>query len=814
MRSEGQPEGGQAAGAGKATTQACPQCGAELPADVFEGLCPRCVAACQRDFEQAEPQGTDSLLLTEAAGVRRQPGNESSRPAEQNREGAAPGNPKAFDYELLEEIGRGGMGVVYRARQLSLNRVVAVKTILSGPVASPEAVRRFRDEAEALARLRHPNIVAIYDVFERDGHNFFSMEYVPGKNLAELAAQRPLPPAEAARYAQKVAGAIQFAHQNGLLHRDLKPSNILVDSFDEPRVTDFGLAKRLNAEADLSYTGQLIGSPQYFAPEQLSASKGAVSPRTDVYSIGAVLYHLITGQPPFNAATLEQVLLKVIDTEPAAPRSLCARIPRDLETICMKCLEKEPARRYGSAQEVAEDLGRFLAFAPIQARPVGAVERAWRWFARRKSLAGAWATVLVLLAAFVLVLSRKGASRSTGTPPPPTVAYAYNDHQLFDTNWSLAPAGLTGAIQAREIPGYTNPPFPVYTNWLREMTYQMGSNSSLSAFHLSARARYEPGVSGELQSLAVSIFAHQIDGAGNTRVAPALEQGGQLFAYTRPQAASPSDMAEIVYRGMTADDFSPAHGLDYDRGRHPDFSSRGEPIRFGFVVRDTDPKRGHHGWFAVGSFAVTAYGAAPSLFPFTDSSFEKDDWSVRELPDGTPIVWQETRERTGGNPGPYLRLNLKLGDRTGLDLIHICRGALYCPATQGALDRVDLSVDTRMAPESSGRSANPNICPVLVQNGTVYGAGWRMATYSDQNRGWVALDFMGLSTNKFAPYIGLTRPPGPIPPLDFSTNGAPMRFGFATRNVTFYNNPQGHAFSTAIDFDNFKVTLHSGAGGF
>jgi hypothetical protein len=833
----GQPRGGRDFTPGNAMRRTCPQCGGALPAEGFEGLCPRCVALCLDEFESragpgngeapepaprgGEPRPSGAPSAT-AAGGSAAPAtsinpsiHQSTFAATADAGLAAPGTPlgqRIPDYELLEEIGRGGMGVVYRARQLSLNRIVAVKTILSGPVASAQAVQRFRSEAEALARLKHPNIVAIYDIFEWESHHFFSMEYVPGKNLAELAQAQPLPPALAARYARKIAFAIQFAHENGLLHRDLKPSNILIDAFDEPRVTDFGLAKRLNAEADLSYTGQLVGSPQYFAPEQLSCKKGDIGPRTDIYSIGAVLYHLLAGRPPFNAASLEEVLLEVIDTEPPAPRSLVPGIPRDLETICLKCLEKEPARRYASARAVAEDLAHFMASEPIEARPVRAAERAWRWCGRQKALAGAWAALLLLLVAFALVLSRRDAGSLSGRAPtlPLTVAYSFADRLFYDTNWTLIGQGFGSGSgpQAKRIGGYTNASFQFSTNPVREMTYKVGSNSTVLAFHLCPNAAYDPALRGEIRELTASFTAQSLDGAGNTRLAPCLEQDGRRYSYIRPKAASCSILSESGFRGMTANDFALPAGPGYEPGRHPDFSPQGKPIRFGLVVRDTDPKRGHFGWVAVSAFSVTAFGPAPANFPFSDPSFDDRDWTVRAIANGGAAEWEEVRKRNGGNPGKYLALTATLGDRTHLELIHLCRGALYSPALQGALDNLDFSLDTRMAPETSGRSVSPNIKFVIVQNGAVYETKGQGVSYTDQNGGWATLDLMGVSASMFPDIPALPRAPASPAYPDFSTNGAAMRFGFSTDHDVYANNAARHGFQTAIDFDNFVIKVH------
>lgn len=297
------------------------------------------------------------------------------------------GLPRLGDYELLEEIARGGMGVVYRARQLSLNRVVALKVVLHGPFSSADFVRRFRQEAQAVASLRHPNIVAIYEIGEQNGSHFLSLEFVEGRSFAELAKGQPLPARRAAGYLKTIAEAVQHAHQRGVLHRDLKPSNILLDVFDQPRVTDFGLAKLVNQDADLTVTGQVLGSPNYMPPEQASGKPSASAPTSDVYSLGAILYELLTGRPPFQGETLSSILAQVQSADPVPPRRLNPGTPPDLQTICLKCLQKEPARRYATAQALAEDLGRFLENKPILARPVPLLERAWFWRRRHPLLA-------------------------------------------------------------------------------------------------------------------------------------------------------------------------------------------------------------------------------------------------------------------------------------------------------------------------------------------------------------------------------------------------------------------------------------------
>jgi tRNA A-37 threonylcarbamoyl transferase component Bud32 len=309
------------------------------------------------------------------------------------------------DYELGSEIARGGMGVVYKAQQLTLNRPVAVKMILAGQLADDLAVDRFYAEAEAAANLNHPNIVAIHEVGEHDGQHYFSMDYVDGRNLAEWAAGKPVAPAQAAALLKTIAEAIHYAHQRGTLHRDLKPSNVLIDADDQPHVTDFGLAKTVGSDRNLTHTGDIMGTPSYMPPEQATGRHDKIGPHTDVYALGAILYELLTGQPPFPATNSLDALLKAVDEEPAPPRSRNATIPPDMETICLKCLEKSPPRRYASARELAEDLGRFLNREPIHARPASFIRKAASWTRRRPgALAAAAALVICALVAGVFYL--------------------------------------------------------------------------------------------------------------------------------------------------------------------------------------------------------------------------------------------------------------------------------------------------------------------------------------------------------------------------------------------------------------------------
>ncbi len=333
--------------------------------------------------------------------------------------------PSIPGYEILGELGRGGMGVVYQARQLALKRLVALKMI-RGADAGPEELARFRREAEAVARLQHPHIVQVYDVGEHDGRPFCALEFVEGGSLKSHLQGAPLPPADAARLVGVLARAAHYAHGQGVIHRDLKPANVLLAAPAgagaepqaaglTPKIADFGLAKQLADEPGFTQTGQVIGTPSYMAPEQARGEAKAVGALADVYALGAVLYELLTGRPPFRAATAYDTVQQVLHDDPVPPSRLQPQCPRDVETICLKCLSKEPVRRYASADALADDLQRFLDGRPILARPVGTAERALKWARRRPALAGllavSAAAVVVVVAVLAVANARAGAAR-------------------------------------------------------------------------------------------------------------------------------------------------------------------------------------------------------------------------------------------------------------------------------------------------------------------------------------------------------------------------------------------------------------------
>ena len=293
-----------------------------------------------------------------------------------------PGRSTTDGYEILAELGRGGMGIVYQARQIALNRLVALKVIKSAEFASTAELIRFQNEAEAVAQLDHPHIVPIYEVGQRAGQRFFSMKLVPGSSLDKRLGDFVADVAASARLVATVAEAIHHAHERGILHRDLKPANILLDERGQPHVTDFGLARQIATESGLTHSGNPVGTPAYMSPEQVRGERGSFTTATDVYGLGSIFYALLTGQAPFVGSSLAETLDKVRGDPPEPPAQVNARVPRDLEIICLKCLEKDPQRRYPSARALADDLNRWLGGEPIEARPVGPTRRAWMWCRR------------------------------------------------------------------------------------------------------------------------------------------------------------------------------------------------------------------------------------------------------------------------------------------------------------------------------------------------------------------------------------------------------------------------------------------------
>ena len=415
-------------------------------------------ATCQQTLEELtdargwdlEPGGTAASLSPTPSPVWwsiRWVSRPARRPGRMSR--TARVVPTVPGYEITGELGRGGMGVVYQARHVRLNRPCALKMILAGAHASPEDVARFVTEAEAIARLQHPSIVQIRHIGDADGLPFLELEYVAGGSLDQQLDGTPWPATRAARLAEQVALGIAEAHRQGIVHRDLKPSNVLLAADGTPKVGDFGLAKMLDSQAALTRSESVMGSPSYMAPEQAQGHAKEAGPAVDVYAVGAILYELLTGRPPFRGTTALETLEQVKTTEPVPPSRLVPGVPRDIETICLKCLQKEPGKRYETAQALGEDLRRFLDGRPILARRISGVERAWRWCRRNRFVAG-----MTGIAAAAIVILAVGATVAAFT----FRAAATTQIRQADRQTRRKPVGVThgaGPRHAFQPPGGT-----------------------------------------------------------------------------------------------------------------------------------------------------------------------------------------------------------------------------------------------------------------------------------------------------------------------------------------------------------------------
>jgi len=446
---------------------ACPECGApyDLPPDPIEALAALAPASRPELFRRC----TDDPAATIAAEDGRQVGARpladdvtfgSAGEVAPSLRTAVPG------YEIISELGRGGMGVVYKARHVHLNRMVALKMILAGVHVGPRDLIRFRSEAANVAGLQHPSIVQVYEVGEQDGRPYFSLEYVEGGSLVNKLNGTPLPPRYAAVLIEQMARTVHFAHQRGIVHRDLKPANILMTEDGFPKITDFGLAKSLAPGAALTQSGTVLGTPSYMAPEQALGKNREVGPPVDIYALGAILYEMLTGRPPFRAETSLDTMLQVASEEPVPLSRLQPRLPRDLQTICLKCLQKEPHRRYPTADSLAEDLRRFQIGEPIEARPVGKIERAVKWARRRPSLAA-----LIFLGVMTAVLGFAGIT--------------WKWHAEFEQVQKLTKAeqDLKAALDEKDVSLYTNRIALAEREWL--------ANNITRARHLLGECKKE-----------------------------------------------------------------------------------------------------------------------------------------------------------------------------------------------------------------------------------------------------------------------------------------------------------------------------------
>ncbi len=420
-------------------------------------------------------------------------------------------------YEFISKIARGGMGVVWRARQRRLGREVAVKLLRDDALPGEAAARRFCIEGEAVAQLRHPHIVAVYEVGETGGRPFLSMELLGGGTLTARLKGRPMAPREAVELLAKIARAVHFAHERGVLHRDLKPANILFDDVGEPRVSDFGLARVAGLDSGLTMSGAALGTPAYMPPEQAAGKNHEVTTVSDVYGLGAILYEMLTGRPPFAGDSQLEVLRRVADEDPARPSTIVARLDRDLETICLKCLEKSPLARYPSALALAEDLGRWLLGEPIRARAVTTPERLWKWAQRHPALSALWLTNALALVAITAISHHAWRAAEASLKRLRSTAPAFYGQALGlrdELNLAEAEAKMAIAIELQ-------PMQPDY-HLLRAQLVQSQQRLPEAAEHFRRVLALRPGDPAAVNNLALCKKLWPLHPAGQSELLDAL----------------------------------------------------------------------------------------------------------------------------------------------------------------------------------------------------------------------------------------------------------------------------------------------------
>jgi serine/threonine protein kinase len=828
----------------------CSRCGAALPGGRWGGVCPACLARVS--LTSVLRRGSSQSQRSKHVGAPRQ-SPEVSRPG------------RFGDYDLLEVIARGGMGTVWRARQLSLGRLVALKLLRAAEFASPEDVERFRSEAAAVASLQHPHIVALHDFGEHDGQPWCSMDFIEGQTLAQLVRDQPLAPTPAAELLKTIAEAIAYAHSRGILHRDIKPSNILLDREGRPHITDFGLAKRFGVPAsagteegepakagtpsDLTLTGQLLGTPNYAPPEQLAVHRGTLGPPSDVYALGGVLYEMLTGRPPFAADSIEATLLQVIDAEPKPPRLLNLTVPVDLETICLKCLEKTPALRYATAQELADELGRFLRGEPILARPISPHGRLGRWCKRKPGWATAGALSLVLtgtVGALTILTSLRQAekrraeaaiaSSGLGVPVKLQNATATFSQKGFPIGAAIDGDTVTGGWSIRESTGAadethaqtavfetaTDLVYPDGSMLTFKLTQNGGQQHTLGRFRLSVttdeRGTFADGSSsgGDVTADWAVLHPSSVSAASDTPLRR-LEDGsvvsiGEAAKVDTYTITAPTPLTGIT--GVRLEVLPYEQQLPfYGPGNH---ETDGNFILTEFEVAASSARAfGETRPYRSASTAVRLVARFVAT-EFLDSNWELHTWaepaSVRastariiEIAAGTGArhVHQRTTHFLGGGGS---------NAESALLSIHLNTNDVYLPVVQGSIAFLDCAADARTF-ATEFNTYGGHLAPAIRQGGLFYVANQAFQTTRDDHTdlrlpsAWKEIRYARLRHDDFLLTTGALTVEPKHP--DFSTNAAPITFGYALRS----SHTSGNLVTRQVDIDNWNVAIYSRSPG-